>query len=98
MKSAKRLEESVNKSEWQPPIHAGEIIRRRFFAPLGVTQAEFCAEHGIERSKFSRILRGNQRITPETANELAAAFGMSAMFFLNLQSQHDLAVAGKERK
>lgn len=92
---AEPVENLLAASAWKRPIRPGEIIRRRFFEPMGLSQAEFCSKFGIEKSKFSRILKGAQKITPETATELSVAFGMSAMFFMNLQSQHDLALAGK---
>lgn len=82
--------------DWQRPIHPGEIIRRRFFDPIGLNQADFCKKWRIEPSKFSRILNGSQKITPETATTFSAAFGMSAMFFMNLQNQHDLAIAANK--
>jgi addiction module HigA family antidote len=80
---------------WRGPLHPGELIRRRFFEPLvqeGMSQRAFCEEHGIDRSKFSLLLRGKREITPETAIELADAFGVSAMFFMNLQGRYDLEV------
>lgn len=78
---------------WTEPLHPGQIIKRRFFDPLNVTQREFCKEHGIETSKFSELLRGKRDITAETAMELSDAFGVSAMAFMNLQSRHNLEMA-----
>jgi addiction module HigA family antidote len=94
--NAKESKKGLQTDVWQTPIHPGEIIRRRFFDPLGMTQADFCAKHKIEKSKFSRIINGSLKITAETATELSEALGMSAMFFMNLQSQHDLALAKKK--
>ena len=86
MKDPKEIQRQHNQVWEEQFIHPGEIIRRRFFEPLSETQAKFCERTGIEKSKFSRILKGTLKITPETANELSAAFGMSPMFFMNLQS------------
>jgi antitoxin HigA-1 len=83
--------------DWQPPIHPGEIIRRRFFAPLSMSQADFCKKWDISTTIFSRLLNGKQRITTETATTLSAAFGMSAMFFMNLQSRYDLETADRKK-
>lgn len=96
MKNVKKAQPSPIAGEWHTAIHPGEIIRRRFFAPLGLSQASFCAKFGIEEAKFSRVLAGRQKITPSTAKVLSEAFRMSPMFFLNLQSQHDLANVGKK--
>ena len=90
MKQPKEVKKINPKEVWGQPIHPGEILRRRFFEPLAKSQVEFCAEYGIDPSNFSRILNGTQKITAKTANQFSEAFGMSAMFFMNLQSQHDL--------
>ncbi len=95
----KKLKPQVTKQAegWlEDAIKPGDVIRRRFFEPLKVSQSEFCSRHGIEKTKFSRILRSELKITPETATELGQAFGMSAMFFMNLQTQHDLRVLAKK--
>jgi addiction module HigA family antidote len=96
MKDTKPAESPIREAEWSEPIHPGEIIRRRFFAPMNLSQAAFCKQFHIDPSKLSRILNGTMRISPETANEFSDAFGMSPMFFLNLQSQHELAMLGKK--
>jgi addiction module HigA family antidote len=98
MKTPNHVTKPLREPEWQRPIHPGEIIRRRFFEPMGLSQAEFCSKFKIEPSKFNRILNGSQKVTAETATELSKAFGMSAMFFLNLQNQHDLALAEHKAK
>ena len=83
----------TDRSEWAPPPHPGEIVKRRFFDPLNMTQAEFCRRYGVEKTKLNRLLKGEVKITADTANELSIAFGMNPMFFMNLQSQYEVAKA-----
>jgi antitoxin HigA-1 len=76
------------------PMHPGEIVRRRFFARLEVKQASFCRQYGFNDTLISRLFSGKTRITADTAKKLSEVFGMSPMFFMNLQSQYDLAMHG----
>ena len=97
MSKLKHQATEETKLDWQPPIHPGELIRLRYFVPLGVSQADFCKKWDISTTIFSRLLNGKQRITPETATTLSAAFGMSAMFFMNLQNRYDLETANRKK-
>jgi addiction module HigA family antidote len=81
-------------NSWVAPMHPGEIIRRRFFAKLDVSQADFCRHYGFSETAISRLFAGQTKVTAATAIKLSEAFDMSPMFFMNLQSQYDLAVAG----
>jgi len=42
---------------------------------------------------LSKIINGKSSITPKTAKELSAAFGISAEYYMNLQRTYDLAQA-----
>lgn len=79
------------------PFHPGMVIRRRLFEPLNISQKKFCEIHGISETKFSRVLNGIQPITADTAIELAKAFGLSEMFFMNLRNRHELEMAKRKR-
>jgi antitoxin HigA-1 len=43
------------------------------------------------------ILNGRRSITADTAARLGRYFGNSAQFWLDLQSQHDIAVVEREK-
>jgi len=43
-------------------------------------------------TRVAEILRGQRRITPETALRLARYFNTTALFWLNLQTAYDLQV------
>jgi addiction module HigA family antidote len=73
------------------PTHPGEILLHEFLQPLGVSQVALAAHVGVSVQRVNEIVRGKRGITSETAWLLSAAFGTTPEFWINLQSQHDLA-------
>ncbi len=51
---------------------------------------------GISQNRVSDIVRGRRGITADTALRLERAFGVSASFWLNLQSHYELEVAKRD--
>lgn len=50
------------------------------------------AEHlKVPVQRINELVNGKRGVTPETAWLLAAAFKMTPDFWMNLQTQHDLA-------
>ncbi|GAA4176813.1 HigA family addiction module antitoxin [Gryllotalpicola koreensis] len=74
----------------------GEILLEEFLKPLGVTQYELAKRIGVDQSRISRIIRGKQAITADTALRLGAFFGTTPQFWLRLQEGYDLAIARAE--
>jgi addiction module HigA family antidote len=50
-------------------------------------------EIGVPTNRITAIMAGTRAITAETALKLAARFGTSAEFWMNLQTANDLAMA-----
>ena len=57
----------------------------------GWTQADLANVLGRPLQTVNQIINGRKRITPQTAVELAAAFGTSAEVWLNLENAYRLA-------
>ena len=74
----------------RPPTHPGEMLLEEFVKPLGVTQSELAVRLGISFPRLNEIIRGKRGVTPDTALRLARVLGMSADFWLGLQSDWDL--------
>ena len=74
------------------PTHPGEILLEEFLKPLELTQVALAKHLSIPTQRINEIVRGKRGITPETAWLLAQAFGTTPQFWLNLQTQYDLAV------
>jgi addiction module HigA family antidote len=73
------------------PTHPGVILKNEFLEPGGLTQVQLAKHLGISVQRVNEIVRGKRGVTPETAWLLGQAFGMSPQFWINLQSNHDLA-------
>ncbi len=76
-----------------PPIlqaTTARILKEEFLEPLNLTQAELSRRSGIPRSTLNEILMEKRPINAETAFRLGLCFGTSPIFWLNLQTRHEL--------
>jgi len=73
-----------------PNIHPGEILQEEFLIPLHITPYKLAKETKIPQTRISEIIKGNRRITADTALRLSHFFGNSAKFWLGLQDDFDL--------
>ncbi len=80
------------------PTHPGEILRAEFLEPLGMTQVALAKAIRIPIQRVNEIVRGKRGITPEAAWLLAKAFGAGPRFWMNLQSNYDLAAQRPAKK
>ncbi len=71
-------------------IHPGEILLEEFLQPLGISAYRLSKDLDIPQTRISEILKGNRRITADTALRLSKYFGNSAKFWLGLQDDYDL--------
>lgn len=71
----------------------GEILLEEFLQPYGVSQYQLAKRIGVDQARISRIVRGRQAITADTALRLATFFGTTPQFWLRLQEGYDLAHA-----
>lgn len=78
-------------------IHPGEVLREEFLIPLGLSAYRLSKDIGIPQTRVSEILKGNRRITADTALRLSKYFGNSAKFWLGLQVDFDIEEEGKHK-
>lgn len=71
-------------------IHPGEILQKEFLIPLGISAYRLCKDTGIPQTRISAIIKGNRRITADTALRFSKYFGTSAKFWLGLQDDFDI--------
>ncbi len=71
-------------------IHPGEILLEEFLKPLNITQYKISKDIGIPQTRISQIVKGQRRITADTALRLSKYLGNSAKFWLGLQDDYDL--------
>ena len=73
-----------------PNIHPGEILNEEFLIPLNITAYRLAKETNIPQTRLSEIIKGNRRITADTALRLSIFFGNTAKFWLGLQDDYDI--------
>ena len=71
-------------------IHPGEVLSEEFLTPLEITAYRLSKEISIPQTRISEIIKGNRRITADTALRLSKFFGNSPKFWLGLQDDYDL--------
>ena len=73
-------------------ITPGEILEEDFLKPMGLSQYRLAKDIGVPARRINEIVKGERAITADTALRLGRYFKMSAQFWLNLQSHHDLEI------
>jgi addiction module HigA family antidote len=71
-------------------IHPGEVLQEEFLIPLSISAYKLAKDIGIPQTRISEIIKGNRRITADTALRLSKYFSNSAKFWLGLQDDFDL--------
>src|SRR5690606_11838678 len=71
-------------------ISPGEILLEEFLIPLEISQYRLSKDLEIPQTRISEIIKGNRRISADTAVRLSAYFGNSAKFWLGLQDDYDI--------
>lgn len=71
-------------------IHPGEVLKEEFLEPLGISAYRLAKDTFLPQTRISEIIKGNRRITADTALRFAKFFGISAKFWLGLQDDYDL--------
>ena len=75
-----------------PPIHPGEILEEEFLKPMGISQYRLAKDISVPPRRINEIVHGKRSITADTALRLGKFFGISAQFWLNLQTRFDLEI------
>ena len=79
-------------------IHPGEILLEEFLITLEITSYRLCKDLKIPQTRISEIIKGNRRITADTALRLSHYFGNSAKFWLGLQDDFDIEEETENKK
>jgi addiction module HigA family antidote len=79
-------------------IHPGEILLKEFLVPLGISAYRLSKDIAIPQTRVSEIVKGNRRVTADTAVRLSKNFGNSAKFWLGLQDDFDIEEENTNKK
>ena len=73
-----------------PSITPGEILVEEFLRPLNLTAYRLAKDTNVPATRISQIIKGNRKITADTALRFSKYFGNSADFWLGIQDEYDL--------
>lgn len=79
----------------KPVAHPGRLLKREL-AACKLSANRLSLDIGVPSGRITDIVNGRRGITADTAVRLGRYFGNSAQFWLDLQSQYDIAMV--ERK
>src|SRR5208282_5725064 len=79
-----------------PAVHPGRLLRREL-STRALSANRLALDIGVPSGRITDILNGRRSITADTAVRLGRYFGNSGQFWLDLQSQYDIAVVERER-
>ena len=79
-----------------PVVHPGRLLKREM-AARKLSANRLALDIGVPSSRITDILNGRRAITADTAVRLGRYFRNSGQFWLDLQSQYDIAVVEREK-
>lgn len=71
-------------------IHPGEVLAEEFLNPFNITAYKLAKDIETPQTRISEIIKGNRRITADTALRFSKYFGNSPKFWLGLQDDFDI--------
>ncbi|MBE9196151.1 HigA family addiction module antidote protein [Synechocystis sp. LEGE 06083] len=74
------------------PTHPGIILLEEFLEPMNITQETLATYLNISVKQINEIIQEKNKITPKIAWLLAQAFDTTPHFWMNLQTNYDLAL------
>ena len=77
----------------EAPMRPGEVLQELYLAPLGMGAIALARRLGVPRTRIERLVKGTTRMTPDTALRLARAFNTTPAYWLNMQTNYDMAIA-----
>ena len=80
-----------------PVSHPGRLLKREL-AARKLSANRLSLDIGVPSGRITDILNARRSITADTAVRLGRYFGNSAQFWLDLQSQYDIAVVWNGRR
>jgi addiction module HigA family antidote len=75
-----------------PLTHPGEHLSEAM-KDWGLSQYRLAKELGVQQTRIQEIIKGRRAISADTSLRLARFFDTSPEYWMNLQMNHDIAVA-----
>ena len=80
----------------EEPMHPGKVLKELYLDPLGMGEIALARRLGVPRTRIERLVKGVTGMTPDTALRLARAFNTTPAYWMNMQTNYDMAAASKE--
>ncbi len=84
--------------EMHDPPHPGEVFRRLYLEPLGLTVTMAARRLGVARKTLSLVVNGRAGISPEMAIRISLATSTTAESWIGMQAYFDLWRERRQRK
>lgn len=79
-------------------IHTGEILQEEFLIPMSISTYRLSKDTELSQTRISQIIKGNRRVTADTALRLGSYLSNSNKFWLGLQDDYDIEEERKNRE
>jgi addiction module HigA family antidote len=70
-------------------VHPGRILLEDYLAPRGISVWHLAKDIGVPARGIYEIVQGQRPLNADVAHHLAHYFGMSARYWLELQTRYD---------
>lgn len=80
----------------EQPMHPGEVLKELYLDPLDMGAIAFARRLDVPRTRIERLIKGVTSMTPDTALRLARAFNTTPSYWMNMQTNYDMATVAKE--
>ena len=77
-------------------IVPGEILRKEFMEPAGISQNKLARDIDVPVTRVSDIIHGRRGISTDSALRLAVYFGTTPEFWANLQTSYALKISKRD--
>ena len=90
---AQDMAETIERTPGLETTHPGLFLKNELLSDFGLSQQAVADTLGVTRESLNRLLNGNAAVSPTMALRLEGLTGLSARFWLNMQTDHDLSRA-----
>lgn len=80
----------------EAPMHPGEVLKELYLDPLDMGAIALARRLDVPRTRIERLVKGVTNMTPDTALRLARAFNTTPAYWMNMQTNYDMATASKK--
>lgn len=87
---------ALNGAKMAPFVHPGRLLKREL-TKRGLSANRLALDLGVPSGRITDILNGRRGITADTALRLGRYFGNRPQFWLDLQSQYEIALVERDR-